>query len=243
MKNEKRAFQIARALEDNRMIKNKQEAIILYSGGLDSSAVAAVYGHRRYDTLHLLTFDNGTQSNIELAEVRIPSFGERFKNTNFIHETLSTKYLFKKIALNNITEDILKYETNLVCVGCKMAMHAEALVYALDNGIDEIVDGFAERQERFPEQDISFVNEMKRVHAKYGIEYKSPLYNRVKSKEDVKELLFMYDLSTKSIEPNCILGGTFSPAEKHKIRGYFKEKEKFIDDYISQHIKELKGEL
>jgi len=220
------------------MKEPKKESVILYSGGLDSSAVAAVYGHRGYDTLHLLTFDNGAQSNTELSEVKLPLFQSRFPNTKFIHETLPVKYLFKRVALDSLEEDFREYSTNLVCVGCKMAMHAEAAVYALDKGIDELVDGFVERQDHFPEQDKLFVEEMKRFHEQYGITYENPLYHRIKSKEDVKSLLFRYNLPPKSIEPNCLFGGTFSPAKKKEIKAYFRKKRPLLEEYIQEHLDE-----
>lgn len=220
--------------------KNKnKEAIILYSGGLDSSAVAGLYGFKGYNRLHLLTFDNGCQSNIDLSKVKLFSIKDRFPDTQYIHKILSSKYPFKKIAIETLEEDFKDYSTNLVCVGCKMSMHTESVLYAIENNIGEVVDGFAKRQKEYPEQDKVFIEYMQRFYSKYNLIYSSPLYERVKTKNDVKDILIRFNLSTKSIEPDCLFGDSFSPASKKDIRKYFTVKKPMLDKYIEESLQEM----
>ena len=229
-------------MEAARAMKNGQrEVIVLYSGGLDSTATAALYAHRDYTKVHLLTFDNGTQSYLELSEISVRYLQEKFKKTEFKHKILSSAYLFKKVAFKPLEEDSKKYSTNLVCIGCKMAMHAEGIVYALDKGLTEVADGFVRRQEGYPEQHMNFIKEMRKLYERFRIKYVSPLYSKIESKEDVKDLLFKFDLPPKSIEPSCLLGGTFSAAKAEEITAYFKEKEPLLEEYIEQHLKEISG--
>jgi 7-cyano-7-deazaguanine synthase in queuosine biosynthesis len=216
----------------------KKEAVILYSGGLDSSAVACIYADQGYNRLELLTFDNGTQGHLELSKVKIPELKKKFPDTEINHQILSSKYLFKKMTLEKIEEDSKKYSSNLLCVGCKISMHSEAIIYALNNGIYLIADGFAERQSEFPEQDISFIKEMKKFQNSFGINYECPLYHTVKNKSDVKDLLLMYDMSPKSIEPDCMMGGSFTQGKTEEIKDYVQDKLiNFARDYIIDRIK------
>lgn len=215
-------------------IEFPEKVVVLYSGGLDSSAVTAVCAANGCKEIHLLTFDNGVESNVELANFKIPSFQRRFSETTFIHRILPSKYLFKKVALKDIEIDIPSYGSNLICVGCKMSMHAMALIYAIKNNISMVMDGFAKRQEDFPEQDIAFLEEMKKIYLEYGVNYQSPLYERVQNKNDVKDILSRYNLSTKSIEAECLFGGTFSIATSENIRRYFLDKISIMKTYINE---------
>lgn len=215
----------------------KKEAIILYSGGLDSSAVVAKLADSGYTRLHLLTCDNGAQDHIDYSQIKLEDFKRQFTMTDFIHVICPVKYLFKELALRDIEEDIPTYKTNLLCVGCKMAMHAEAMVYALKNNIHVVADGFAKRQEGFPEQDSSFLEKMRRIYGQYGLQNESPLYEIAKSKQEVKKILFRYNLSTKSIEPGCLFGDTFSKASTESVKAYFEKKTPMMCKYIDECIK------
>lgn len=218
--------------------KSKDDIIVLYSGGLDSSALVARCGAYGYKRVHMLTFDNGAMDKLDMSKIKLDEFRDKFPNTEFIHKILSSKYFFKKISLLDIEDDILIYKTNLVCVGCKMAMHALALVYAKKNNIKLVIDGFVKRQEDFPEQDLSFINEIKALYKEYAVDYRNPLYNIVTKKEDVKSILSEYDLSTKSIEPECLFGYTFSKSKSENIKNYISNKIELTKEYIDKLLKE-----
>lgn len=216
----------------------KEKAVILYSGGLDSSAVVAKFAAHGAKELHLILCDNGAQNHMDLAEVKLKEFRERFPETKFIFTVLKSSYLFKKIALKSLESDIENYKSNLLCVGCKMAMHANALLYAKEHGISVVADGFAKRQEDFPEQDVSFLEEMRFLYARHNVLYESPLYYIASSKNAVKDILSRYDLSTKSIEGGCLFGDTFSKPSTENVRAYFKSKVADVDQYIKEAISE-----
>ncbi|MCK4650991.1 7-cyano-7-deazaguanine synthase [Candidatus Babeliales bacterium] len=216
----------------------KKEIVVLYSGGLDSSALVGMCGARKYDIVHLLTFDNGAQYNLEMSKIKLDEFRRVFPKTTFIHKIISVRYLFKEISLIDIEEDILQYKTNLLCVGCKMSMHAFAVIYAKENNINIVIDGFVKRQNHFPEQDQSFIDEIKKIYKKYNVVYKSPLYFIVQEKKDVKNILSRYNLSTKSIEPECLFGNTFSTSTSKNIRKYIRSKRKKTYKFIDEFLKE-----
>ena len=112
-------------------VGKNSSVVVLYSGGLDSSAVAALLAAKGIKNIHLITCDNGAQDHLKYAEFKLDDFRQKFPETNFIHTYQESRYPFKKFALIDIESDIKKYTTNLVCVGCKLAMHGVAIVYAL----------------------------------------------------------------------------------------------------------------
>lgn len=219
------------AVEEQKSLVYCQEkpVAVLYSGGLDSSAVVATLASRGVRNIHLITIDNGAQDHIDYAKIKLEDFKRQFPSTIFTHVILTSRYLFKKVALVDIESDLKAYGTNLVCVGCKMAMHAMAIIYALQNKIDIVADGFAKRQEDFPEQDIAFIEEMINVYKRYNLHYDNPLYYKLTDKDAAKDILSSYNLSTKSVEPGCLFGGTFSRSKTENIRAYLLQKNSYID--------------
>jgi len=216
----------------------RREVVVLYSGGLDSSALAGMYGAKGYNVVHLLTFCNGAHFNLEYAKIKVREFEKEFPNTEFRHSMIPIAYPFKKFSLCSLERDIEDYHTNLVCVGCKMAMHARAVLYALENNVSLVVDGFVARQSHFPEQDPSFIDEIHKLYAQYNITYENPLYYIVKTKDDVKDILFRYNLSTKSIEGECLFGDTFSTASSENIRRYVQAKAPLMNEYVDGWLTE-----
>jgi len=54
----------------------------------------------------------------------------------------------------------------------------------------------------------------------------------------VKDILFRYNLSTKSIEGECLFGDTFSTASSEVIRKYVMAKAPMLDMYVDGWLKE-----
>jgi hypothetical protein len=158
---------------------------------------------------------------------------------HFINK-LNSRYLFKKLALRSLETDIEEYHSNLICVGCKMAMHVLALLYAKEHNIPVVLDGFARRQEYFPEQDGAFLQEMHQLYAKLNVCYENPLYDIATSKAVTKDILSRYGLSTKSIEAGCLFGDTFLKAKSENLRLYFKSKLPQVEKFIQEELEERK---
>ena len=212
-------------------ISKKEEAVLLFSGGRDSSLAAVRLIDMGYE-IHLLTFDNGAIEGIARSNLRLAEFSEKIKRKIITRKIINCKDLFKKIALFDIEKDFDYFKTNLVCMGCKMAMHTISLNYCIKNDIKVIADGYTYYQREWPEQMPKAIEEIRKFHSKYGIQYISPVYDII-SKENAKEKLALHKLSVDSLEGKCIFGGTFSNPVETDVVEYIKAKIHFCEDYLN----------
>lgn len=147
---------------------NNNNVALLFSGGRDSSLACAMLAKKGYK-IHLLTFNNGTIINLDLAELRYKELNDRFSGAIIAREIIPSYGLFKEIALIPIEKDFRKYETNLLCMGCKLAMHVLSLIYCLENKIPIIADGYTEYQRTWIEQMPEAVQAVRKFHEEYKL--------------------------------------------------------------------------
>jgi predicted subunit of tRNA(5-methylaminomethyl-2-thiouridylate) methyltransferase len=223
------------------MDNNDNVVALLFSGGRDSSLACAMLAKKGYK-IHLLTFNNGTIINLDLAEQRFNELEKRFSGTIIAREVIPSYGLFKEIALIPIEKDFKKYETNLLCMGCKLAMHVLSLIYCLENKIQIIADGYTEYQRTWIEQMPEAIHAVRKFHEEYKVKYVNPVYDQ-NSKEQVKKKLFSLGLSTKSLEGSCLFGGTFSIPPPEKVVAYIEEKLPLCRNYIKTHFNEKDKKL
>lgn len=213
--------------------------VLLFSGGRDSSLACVELAKKGYD-LHLLTFDNGAVMNLDQVNYRYKELERLFPN-RVKHNLLLPSYgLFKEIALIKLEEDFSKYNTNLICLGCKLAMHVLSLAYCLRNDIHTVADGYTEYQREYMEQMPEAIEETKKLHAEFGVEYLNPVYE-IKDVNEVKRSLLAAGLSTRSMEGTCLFGDTFSVPSTEKLIGYMKEKAHICRSFLNDFLR--KGEL
>ena len=221
------------SLEDLEEIKETlslDEIAVLFSGGGDSLLVADLLGATpHFSKVHLVTYDNGTTSDLELAAAFIEKLKDRHGEERIVHRFRNIAELFRNVALNqHLIEDISRYGNNYACVGCKLAMHADLIVYSLLNGIGNIADGYNRRQQRFPEQTEANMESVGKLAEAYGIRYRTPLLNLVKTQMDRTHELGVRGLHTQSVQPSCLLGASFK-----NLEGTAKEAAN-INDYIAK---------
>ena len=212
----------------------KRSVAVLFSGGIDSSlAVAklAANGHG----VSLLTCDNGCLRDIERSRDRYDELRKKFSPNVLDHAILSSKAMFREIALKDIEKDILGYGTNLACMGCKLARHAEATVYLLRNGIDTLADGCVSYQSNWPEQIPEVIEHLKDFHRTYGQRYITPVYE-MKGVEEVIQELSDFGLSTMSFEGSCVFEDTFSTPNLMNVISYINRKLPLCREYIESKV-------
>jgi len=194
---------------------------------------------KEYD-LHLLTFNNGAITNAHYADYRYEELKRLLPNKVKRRLLLPSYGLFREIALIKLEEDFNKYKTNLICLGCKLAMHVLSLAYCLKNNIRLIADGYTEYQREYIEQMPEAISETKKLHAEFGIKYLNPVYELRDAKE-VKRRLQIAGLSTVSMEGNCLFGGTFSVPTTEKLKDYMRRKTEICRAFINDFVQ--KGDL
>lgn len=197
--------------------------LMLFSGGRDSSLVAAQLMHNNIP-LHLFTANNGCSVFGEPIKVRIDELKGVYGDLVVSHRIHNIVGTFREISLLQLEQDILQHKKNLILLGEKLAIHVHALAYCLSNGIYIMNDGLTKYQSRFAEQRDKARLFLEKFCASYNIEYKSPIYNVATSVDDVKNKLMRLGLSPKSLEGVTVFGSTFSPATDDVIVEYLESK-------------------
>ena len=130
----------------------KNEISLMFSGGVDST-MAAVLLSKKYDKVHLLTYNNGYgHIFLKTTKKRVNELSKKFGN-KFVYSLSSTKDLFENITVNNVANEFKEHKSGFVwCMGCKLAMHTKSIIYNLENGIRDIADGSSKSTENMIEQ-------------------------------------------------------------------------------------------
>lgn len=202
---------------------------VLFSGGIDSTAVAVHLLQEGRET-HLITFDNGAEKWLELAEYKAGFIRKRFPGL-CTWELLDSASLFHDLAIAPMVEDVGKYGKggNLVCCGCKLAMLCEAIVYCRKNGIGEIADGFQKGQDYYPEQTPDYIVPADRFARSYGIRYIHPFWDHPELKQE--KITLAAAVPPSPIQPWCIFG--CNPIlEKECIHPYVESKLPAMKSYV-----------
>ena len=208
----------------------KKEAIVLFSGGIDCSLATCLLVEKKYK-VHLLHYINGTSISNNLHKIRFDELKSVLGDKNVILNEINISGLFRKLSLETIEEDFRKYSTNLVCLGCRMGMHTETILYALKHNIKIVADGSIKYQNHFPEQSSVSLDLFKKLYEAYGIEYINPVLS-LEDKKDVKYNLLNYGISIQSMEDTCLFSNTFSKAEDKNMSEYIEERLQYCDKYI-----------
>ena len=202
----------------------RKRIAILFSGGYDSSAVAAYY-LKRGRVAHLITFDNGAQKWLELSEYKAESIEKRFPG-RCSWRLLDCTFLFHEIAIKTLESDVREFG-NLVCCGCKLAMLAEAIIYCRKNGIAELADGFRKEQDYYPEQTPDYMTRADRFAAAYGIDYLHPLWDHPGLTP--QQMALDAAIPTSAMQAYCLFG-------QNPVR-----EKRFIGPYVESKLPALKA--
>lgn len=131
--------------------KKDKDVVVLFSGGIDCSLVSLLLRKDGY-RVHLLHYDHGASISNGLHRIRFQELKNLMGEDKILLQELSHRGLFRKLALANIENDFAKYKTNMICLGCRLAMHIETIIYCMKNDIHTVADGSVKYQNDFPEQ-------------------------------------------------------------------------------------------
>ena len=208
------------------------KVLILFSGGVDSTAVASFYLRKGYK-VQLITFNNGAQKGLEKPEHKANIIAERF-GEQCSWKLLECTSLFHEIAIENLEEDIRKFG-NLICCGCKLAMLSEAVIYCKKHGIKTIADGFERGQIYYPEQTPEYIGVAGSFAKQYNISYLHPIYEM--NSKQIEDLILGAGLSIESEQSACLFG--LNRVKNKNIKKYTRSKLPIARRYIKKAL--IKG--
>lgn len=233
--------------------KGKSSRIsLMFSGGVDST-VTAILLARDYQTIDLLTYNNG-YGHYHLERSRGRARELNLKVTEkFNHSIFSVKTFFDEILINTIEQDYKKYRSAFIfCMGCKLAMHTQSIIYNLKNGIRVMSDGSSSSTDEMVEQMLISISIIKYLYEDFGIEYITPVYNipRDEERKMLKDMGFKMGFRIRDrylgIQPKCIPGELyylpyilFNKPPNHEervIADFLYDKEKIVKRIIEKNL-------
>lgn len=155
-----------------------KQAAVLYSGGTDSTA-AVVLIAERFERIHLLTFRHSGLRKVGNSSYNLPALQKKFGAGKFVHRVFDTDRLFRALTYERYSQNVRRFGFfNLTTCGfCKLAMHVRTLLYCLDHGIDEAVDGANKNMSHFPAQMPEVLALLRGMYARAGIAYTNPVFD------------------------------------------------------------------
>lgn len=209
----------------------KEKVAVLFTGGRDSSLVACLEALQGKE-VHLLTCNSGIGIKSELSDIRVEELKNRFPEQIVGRTVIPTYGLFRSVAISKLEEDFKRWGVNLVLLGDKLAIHAAATVYCLQNGITRMVDGCVGYQKDLAEQKNVAIDILSAFEAEYGITYECPIYH-FGSQDDVKYALLTIGLSSKSLEGVSVFGDAFSEPTDQMVEEYMNDKLSICHNHVN----------
>lgn len=164
---------------------------IMFSGGTDST-LAAARMLDRYDQVTLVTCDPGYLFFMDNVKVHARALEDRFGRRRVRHVILPMKHVADKILFGEVSRDLARYAfhmASLVCLGCRLSMHAAALAFCLEERIPFIADGSVAIQNAIPEQMATTLSRNRRFYfERFGIWHQSPIYDEAASDRELEAL-------------------------------------------------------
>ncbi len=191
--------------------KIKAEAIVLFSGGVDSKTSSSIFAKNHRDKkIVLTTYSHGCTFNMEKSSL---SAKELMKiHPNIIKHLIIPipRPLFKFAILDNIEEWRKKYGASRLCLAC-LFLNLCFSIYLHKKYFDGniIISGLRYGSNQLPNT-VSFFKEFSK---NYSIDYLTPLFE-ISSKDDVKKIAIKEGLTPEGNQGLCLLGPIMSKQPK-----------------------------
>jgi len=170
---------------------HKRHAAVLFSGGTDST-LAAAQMLDEFERVTLLTFDPGYLYFLDRTKVHARKLQDRFGDNRVEHQIIDIRPFVAEILGIDVGADLKEYGFNmasLVCLGCRLSMHAFAITWCLENEVPYLADGSIRAQSTIPEQMESVIRRNRRFYSEqYGIRHFSPIYEEDESDRRLVEI-------------------------------------------------------
>lgn len=165
----------------------KREAVVLFSGGTDSTAAAAIAAGQ-YDHLHLITFYEDSTSQSPIPTENVERLRVAFPKVAFTHSVVSTERLVRWLSYGSSPWDYLKYlfrdhVYNLATPGfSSLSWHFAALRFATllrskGRNILAIHDGMTRELTHLPGHMPQFRDIISKFYRDHGFDFSSPVYD------------------------------------------------------------------
>ena len=221
---------------------SKNEALLMYSGGLDSSA-SAIIMLEQFERLHLLTYSYGYgQLFLKWAKKGANGLIEVFGPQRFIHVITSVKDIFQRIFVRSAVRDYKNYKSRFIwCLACKLSMHTSNIIYCLEHGLNAASDGSSGETAYYVEQMPQSIKAIRQFYSEFGVNFVTPVYNMGSCEAKLK-LLAQKGIRSVGIavrdrnpgtQPLCVVGNLI-----HFASTFFGKHPSYDEELVLRFIRE-----
>lgn len=238
----------------------RKEATVLFSGGSDSTLVAALLlKEKQFTKVHLLTFHHSAMKYSGKSKVNVKRLEKRFGKDKVIHKLVNIEETFHRLYYVNYLHDLRRYGVFLAaatCNMCQLAMHTQTVMYNLQNSVPYAYDGYKEEKEHvYVVMSKDGRGILKKFYKDYGITYGNPVLNILRTDWELyklgitprKNVKFPYEHLDYEAQHSCyqglltnlyILGYYYNLYHKTNTRWieYLKEKVEMAKNYINDFL-------
>lgn len=239
------------------MGKRKEDASLLFSGGLDSTTTAILLGEKYSGRIHLLTMLHGHGQLFPGLSLRHVNNIRRILGKDRVeHHFISTKEIFRRLVVRTYFKDGKKYRWQVACcLGCYLGFAVALTIYNLERGIPHMAIASCPYDVEYCfNAQPAVIQGLKDLYSKYGILYSHPLINLDMDKDQAREFLRKKGIwpglrvrhRTLGVQPICIWGNLltwpdiFVDVHPHynyqSMKRYIDSKKGIIYEYIAEHF-------
>lgn len=226
----------------------RKDLAILFSGGTDSLALYALAAAGRHAGLprprhiHLLHMRNGMERFADFPRQRF-EIAQGILNKQVVAPDgmadadmveLDMGRLFQGLWLDRYEEIMPCYGgKNLVCVACKVGMHARAVLYGVEHLVPVVAAGYTSKQRHYPEQTAVFMEKITAFSEQFGITTIFPVYDDFDDVMVTRQVLEDFGLpSTGGGERKCLFCQTLTTATEREIGQYLDDMLPRVSRYV-----------
>ncbi len=188
---------------------------VLYSGGLDSAAVAIMCGEWVRGGVHLLTYKHqygalfnewSRKHNADLIRV----LGQRV-----YHHLIDLTETWNELGAKKVYKDIAKYRGHwVVCLGCQQSMATHTIIYNLEHNVSNTLICSSVGGE-YAAMSMAITRQKNvEFYKRFGIRYNAPLLDLGIGKNEERQLLRERGVepgwgkrrSHQGFQPICLIG-------------------------------------
>ena len=161
-------------MEEN---KKNEKAVLLFSGGIDSTFLAYIEA-KKYSKIILLTYKVPGMIKVRNSCKNVKYLQKKFPN-KFKHEIIDIRPQIKQNrggVIKSLKDNFCHKIGYSWCLGCKINMHLRTIKYCCDNNINYVLDGSNKFDLHALEQYEKFKNYIKKIYFKNNIVFLSPHY-------------------------------------------------------------------
>ncbi len=166
----------------------KRSAVLLYSGGTDSTCAAAIVAEK-FECLHLLTFVETATLKSPVPTVNVSRLREAFPEVEIHHVIISTDRLVRWISYGDsffgyLNRLMKEHIFNLVTPGfSSLSWHLATLRYASllrekqEEDVTSIYDGMTQELTHLPGHMPVVRQQIEALYKEHGFDFSSPVYD------------------------------------------------------------------